>query len=462
MKTGKKRGIIKRFLPKTLFGRSLLILVAPIFLIQVISTYVFFDRHWDKMTRRLAYAVAGEVVLLADYIDDNGSDLDSIEYITDLTGKKLDLIASYEQGASLPSDDIEQRKRWRGWAFLIGNALTEELKKQTDRRFTVDIDFHEKWVEVRMQLKSGVLRISLPQRRLFSATTYIFLLWVYAVSLALLVIAVLFMRNQIRPIRRLAVAAERFGKGRDVRNFKLEGAKEVRQAGKAFLDMRTRIQRQISQRTAMLAGVSHDLRTPLTRMKLQLALLGDNQDIRDLRGDIEEMEKMIDGYLDFVRGEGDEKPVSTDIKDFLETAVADAKRDGCDIDLHVDENLDQVGFKGQKNMVMIRPLAFKRCLTNIIGNAKKYSSKIWVCLEYAEAKKLLITIEDNGIGIDEDQYDDVFRPFYRVDSSRNADTGGTGLGLPIAMDIVHAHGGVIWLEKSQKGGGLAVKIKLPI
>lgn len=444
----KKRKWFKTVLPKTLLGRSLLILITPVFLIQVISTYVFFDRHWYKMASRLSYAVAGEVVLIANLIEGN-PDPAAAESLAALAGDRLDLIVSYRPDEKVEGPSIRPEGRW---ANYIADSFTEELRQQTQNPFTVDVDFQEKWVEVRLQLKEGVLHVSLPQRRLFTSTTYIFLLWVYGSSAVLLLISVLFMRNQIRPIRKLAIAAERFGKGRDVENFKIEGAKEVRQAGQAFMDMRTRIQRQIQQRTTMLAGVSHDLRTPLTRMRLQLALLGDSPDIDALKGDIDEMEKMIEGYLNFVRGDGNEQPLVTDMIPLIEGVIVSAKRQGCDIAFAHD---------GQDGLSMtLRPLAMRRCLMNVIGNAAKYATKVWISVEKPEKRIVLITVEDNGPGIPEDQYEEVFKPFYRVDASRNVDTGGVGLGLPIAMDVVHAHGGTIWLERS-KHGGLAVKIRLP-
>lgn len=444
----KKKKWFKTFLPKTLLGRSLLILITPVFLIQVISTYVFFDRHWYKMASRLSYAVAGEIVLIGNLIESN-PDPAAAEALAALAGDRLDLIASYR-----PSEKVEGSSEMPEgrWASYIANSFAGELKQQTQNPFTVDVDFQEKWVEVRLQLKDGVLHVSLPQRRLFTSTTYIFLLWVYGSSAILLMISVLFMRNQIRPIRKLAIAAERFGKGRDVESFKIEGAREVRQAGQAFMDMRTRIQRQIQQRTAMLAGVSHDLRTPLTRMRLQLALLGDSPDIDALKGDIEEMEKMIEGYLNFVRGDGNEQPGVTDMIPLIESVIVSAKRQGCDIAFTHD---------GQDGLSMtLRPLAMRRCLMNVIGNAAKYATKVWISIEKPEKRTVLIAVEDNGPGIPEDQYEEVFKPFYRVDASRNVDTGGVGLGLPIAMDVVHAHGGTIWLERSGHGG-LAVKIRLP-
>ncbi len=450
-----KKVFLKRFLPKTLLGRSLLILVTPVFLIQVISTYVFFDRHWSKVTSRLAYAAAGEISILSDYVTAVNYDESKLQRLFNQYEEQLSMLVTFDKGANLPKEKGAHRII-HGWEAMIERTMDKELNHAIAVPYTVNVDFQEKWIEVRVQTQGGVLNIAMPQKRLFSSTTYIFLLWVFAASIILLIIAVLFMRNQIRPIRRLSIAAERFGKGREVKNFKVEGAREVRQAGIAFLDMKTRIQRQISQRTEMLAGVSHDLRTPITRLKLQIAMLGDSPDIYEMKRDINEMERMIDGYLNFVRGEGQEQPLFTDISDILKDATTSTKRQGCDVTL----NLNNVSAK-----LPLRKTAFKRCLSNILSNATKYADHIWVELEKkttAARNEVFIRIEDNGPGIDADKLDEVFRPFYRVDSSRNAETGGVGLGLPIAMDIVHSHGGEIKLGKSEKHGGLEVVITLPI
>ncbi len=449
----KKSRWIKRLLPRTLFGRSLLILILPIFLIQLISTFIFFDRHWSKMTSRLAFAVAGEIAIIVSYFEEYGFDesLDT-QKIIDLSEKQLGFLITYNENDLIIDDNNASINSFKGWETMIKRTLAYELSGAILYPFTIDVDFQEKWVEVRVQMKKGVLNISVPQRRLFSSTTYIFLLWVFAASIILLIIAVLFMRNQIRPIRRLSIAAERFGRGSDVKSFKVEGAREVRQAGQAFLEMKESLQRQISQRTDMLAGVSHDLRTPLTRLKLQVAMMGDGADVNDMKNDINDMETMIDGYLNFVRGDGQESATITDIPQMLNDITNAAKRQG----VYISLNLNNITVYAP-----LRPAAFKRCLNNIVSNAAKYADKIWINLERLDDKLVKITIEDDGIGIDENKFDEVFKPFYRVDSSRNMDTGGVGLGLPIAMDIVHSHGGSIWLEQS-KQGGLVVNITLPV
>lgn len=447
----KKHKWIKRLLPNTLFGRSLLILVLPIFLIQALSTFIFFDRHWGKMTSRLAYAVAGEVAIVVHFFDENTSE-DVVDRMVALYESRLDMLITFDEGQQLEVLNNVGSETWGGLESMVRKTLARVLSNTLEYPHQVDVDFREKWIEVRVQIPDGVLNITLPQRRLFSSTTYIFLIWIFSISTILLIISVLFMRNQIRPIRRLALAAERFGKGRDVKNFKIEGAREVRQAGQAFLDMKVRIQRQINQRTDMLAGVSHDLRTPLTRLKLQVAMMGDSPDICDMKNDIHDMERMIEGYLNFVRGEGGEEAVAMDIASILRDVTTSAKRQGCDVEL----NLNNITAD-----LLLRPVSFKRCLNNIVSNAAKYGDFIWITLKKIGDSEVEIVIEDNGPGIEEEKFEDVFRPFYRVDSSRNISDGSVGLGLPISMDIVHAHGGEIWLERSRYNG-LAVHIRLPM
>jgi two-component system osmolarity sensor histidine kinase EnvZ len=269
-------------------------------------------------------------------------------------------------------------------------------------------------------------------------------------SIILFTIAVVFMRNQIRPIHKLAAVAERLGKGRDIGNFKPEGSREVRSAGRAFLTMQERIKRQVEQRTTMLAGISHDLKTPLTRMKLGLAFLPEGEDRKALEGDVNDMERMISSYLDFVRGEGEEQSERIPLRALLDKICTQTIRHGKMAHINLMQDIE----------ITIRPLAFERALQNFIGNAERYATDIFISAERQE-DMIEITIEDNGVGIDPKYYDDVFRPFFRIDPSRNASTGGVGLGMPIAQDIIHAHGGEVRLDKSLHGG-LKVIIRLPI
>jgi two-component system osmolarity sensor histidine kinase EnvZ len=424
-----------------------MILVVPILLVQMIATYIFFDRHWDKITQRLAYAVAGEIAVIAQEIEHNPSP-DNISRLAAYASQNLGLFIDFNRAGTLPEENSDYGRSVMRSGTV--RALESELGGRLKKPLIVRADFEEKWTRIKVKLKQGILDVSVPQRRLYTSSGYIFLLWMLGASLILTIISVIFMRNQIRPIRKLAAAAGRFGKGREIPFFKPEGATEVRQAGQAFLEMHERIRRQIEQRTTMLAGVSHDLRTPLTRLKLQLSMMGDSPDVEAMKDDLVQMEKMIAGYLDFVRGEEGEQVTLTSLNQMIEKAALSARRQGLEITSHVEREIH----------AMLKPLAFERCLMNLVSNAGKYADHVWIAADVI-GRDIVISIDDNGPGIPADKYEEVFKPFYRVDSSRSATTGGVGLGLPIAMDIVHGHGGKIWLEKSPHGG-LRVMITLPV
>jgi two-component system osmolarity sensor histidine kinase EnvZ len=430
---------IKRFLPHTLEGRTVLILVVPVVVAQLITVYIFFERHFSALSVELARSVAGDVAMI---IDDSELGPASQAHAFSAAASDLELTVDFERGATLTPDTVKP------WNPLIEPILATALEERVKRPFTIGAYGDDNWVEIRVQLAGGVLDVRSPERRLFSYTAFVFILWVIAASLLLLWVAVIFMRNQVRPIRRLALAAESFGKGRDGMRLQPAGALEVRQAAAAFIVMRDRIRRQIVQRTEMLAGVSHDLRTPLTRMKLQLALLGDDEEIDELRADVVEMEEMIDAYLAFARGEGGETPVATDMAQLLRETIA--------------------GLPGQERVTLaassrldieVRPVAMKRCLANLVGNALRYGHTVAVSAT-AQAKTVSVVIDDDGPGIPSDSRDAAFRPFFRLDPSRNAATGGVGLGLTIARDIAHGHGGEIKLDDSPRGG-LRVVLTLP-
>lgn len=440
---------IKDFLPRGLMGRSVLIVVIPVLLLQIISVYVFFDRHWNRITSRLAYAVAGEIAVIAQATEDDDNPK-NLERLIGYTAQNLDLLISYQPHETLEAqaDPVHANNLWD---TLVARLLRSKLEGALRRPFHLHVDLENKWVHVGVQLKNGVMAVSFPQSRLYSSSGYIFLLWMFGISLVLVILAMIFMRNQIRPILRLAVAAERFGKGRDVPTFRPQGAREVRQAAQAFIDMQRRIKRQVEQRTAMLAGVSHDLRTPLTRLKLQLAMMPAGTDVDLMKGDIAEMERMIEGYLDFVRGEGDEMPVAMSVGEIMDRVVESARRQGLIV------NYDGVG---ADTVLMLRPLAMERALGNILGNAAKYAKAAQIVL-FVDDGRLHIQVDDDGPGIPPSAYEDVFRPFFRLDPSRNPETGGVGLGLPIAADIIHSHGGSIALASSPLGG-LRVLVRLPL
>lgn len=439
----RRRPTIKRLLPRTLFGRSLMIIVTPMLLMQAIATFYFFDTHWDEMTKRLAEGVAGEVRFLIS----ESRDLPPAERraLFSQASRTMSLLVSFEPDGAL--GEVPEVFDFENLAGQITSALDERLSQP----FTVTTNVAEEWVVVRILLEDGVLEVVVPRRRLFSSTSRVFILWLLGSGFVLLTVAIVFMRNQIRPIRRLAIAADGLGKGRDVPSLKPEGAQEVRQAARAFLIMQERIQRQITQRTEMLAGVSHDLRTPLTRMKLQLAILGDNPETEELRADVADMERMIEGYLAFARGEGAEPPAPTDLQTLLGDVVADARREGATIDFRMDS---------RPLILSLRPQAVRRCLANLLSNARRHADHIQVTAGLDEDTAVIV-IDDDGPGIPEEQLEDVFRPFFRLDRSRNKETGGTGLGLTIARDVARGHGGDIALTRSPQGG-LRCIIQLPL
>jgi len=437
------RPLLKRLLPRTLFARAIMIIVTPLVLLQAVATYIFYDRHWDTLSQRLAFAIAGEVALLVDQVQSNPSPA-HFRHMAESANRHLDLIIGWDPGAVLT--DRQDRLPESPVTAALVRALAQKVPAPAQLRPGLD----EEWVEIVVQQPDGVLRVMTPVRRMFSPTTYIFILWMVGLSLVLFAVALLFMRNQIRPIRRLAVAADRFGRGIDVPSFKIEGATEVRLAAAAFIEMRERIRRQISQRTEMLAGVSHDLRTPLTRMKLQLELLDDSPDVADLKADVAEMERMVEGYLAFARGEGAEPAVRIPLDEAVAEVVASARRAGHAVDLHVEEALT----------LPLRPSAFKRCLANLVGNAGRYGGHVWIAVG-RRGGAAEIVIDDDGPGIPADQREEVFKPFYRLEDSRNPETGGTGLGLTIARDIARGHGGDVVLADSPRGGLRAV-IRLPL
>ncbi|MAY66095.1 MAG: two-component sensor histidine kinase [Rhodospirillaceae bacterium] len=436
------RTSLKNALPKSLLGRALLIIVTPLILLQVVSGLIFYETHWDKVSYRLARSVAGDVAVIVQLVTDDPSE-EGRERAAALAGRSMDMFVTFLPGAILsnrvtpPANDLE-------------DMLDRSMQNFVVKPYRLDSQSSDRNVIIDVQLADGVLRITTTRKRLFSTTVYVFVIWMIGTSLILFGVATIFMRNQVKPIRRLARAADNFGKGRDVSNFKPEGATEVRQAAQAFMAMRERIQRQITQRTDMLSGVSHDLRTPLTRMKLQLAMLGNVDGVDDLSGDVSEMERMLEGYLAFARGEGTEKPSPTDLGMLLEDVVGQVRRRGRPIDLHLEDRLN----------LPLRPNAFKRCITNLVENAARYGQHVSVRAGH-RGDAIEITVDDDGPGIPEDKRAEVFRPFFRLDDSRNPETGGVGLGLTIARDVVRSHGGEILLSESP-AGGLRGRIRLPL
>ena len=434
---------IKQFLPRTLFGRSVMIIVTPLVLLQIVSTWVFYDRHWATMTRRLASAVAGEI---SSVIDNRRN----------FPGEENQSWVFYSAGANLglrinirKDDILPNSSRTTGSSTLdqlLGNALRERVR----RPFHMDTLSHKREVRIQVQLPDGVMDVVVDRERLFSSTTYIFVMWMVGTSLLLFAIATIFMRNQVRPIRRLATAVDNFGKGREDLDFKPEGSTEIRQAAAAFNLMRERIQRTINQRTEMLAGISHDLRTPLTRMKLQLAMVSDSPGIAGLRSDVEEMEKMVEEYLAFARGESAEQVATTNVSAILHDVVNGARISDTPVTLETKDRI----------FIPLKPNGFNRAITNLVNNGILYGGNVVVAMtEIAGA--IQITVDDDGPGIPEEEREEVFKPFYRLDSARSPDTAGSGLGLTIARDVIRAHGGELIIEDSTLGG-TRIRVRLPI
>ena len=434
---------LERILPRSLLGRSILIIVTPIVLLQVVSAWVFYDSHWDTVTRRLAQSVAGDIATVIQLLPEP-VDAARRDELFDIANTNMKLNLTFKPGEILPNDPTIMRQN------LVDRQLASALKDRVERPFLIDSRSMEKYVEIHVQLADGVLHVLVNRRRLFSSTTYIFFLWMVGTSLALLTVATQFMRGQVQPIRRLAQAADDFGKGRDVDDFRPDGASEVELAGRAFNSMRDRIRRQIAQRTEMLAGVSHDLRTPLTRMKLQLAMMKSAPEIVELKNDVADMERMIGAYLAFARGEGTEQSFPTDLISVIEEVVSNARREGAQIDLDVQE---------EELILPLRRDAFRRALANIVGNAHRYAQRQRLSLRRTR-NGVDIFVDDDGPSVPLDSREDVFKPFFRLEQSRNTETGGTGLGLTIARDILRSHGGDVTLKDSPEGG-LRVKLRLP-
>jgi two-component system osmolarity sensor histidine kinase EnvZ len=436
--------LIKRLVPKTLYVRWLLLLVTPVVLLQVVVTLVFYERHWDTVTRRLALGVAGEIGMLIE-IKDHFTDPLQRERMMALAQGELRLSARFEEGEKLGVS----RSR-RPFYSILDTMLGRALEERLGLPYRIDTARGDGRVEIVVQLEDGLLRVLTDEKRLFSTTTYIFVIWMVGTSLLLLAVAILFLRNQVRPIRRLAEAAEAFGKGHDVEEFRPSGAAEVRVAATAFLAMQSRIKRQITQRTEMLAGVSHDLRTPLTRMKLQLELLDPSPEVSDLHRDVAEMERMIEGYLSFARGQESEPAVDTDLGELLNDMVKDVRRQGSDVELQIESGV----------ILPLRVQAFRRGLGNLLANALRYGRHVLISMHRAGAS-VEIAVDDDGPGIPAAHRDDVFRPFVRIDPSRNPASGGVGLGLTIALDVMRGHGGDVVLDQAPMGG-LRALVRLPI
>jgi two-component system osmolarity sensor histidine kinase EnvZ len=431
---------LERYLPEGLFARSLIILVAPVVLLQTIMTGLILDRHFEGMTRLLARSFARDVALLIQAYEESDKSAGATARIEKMANKTLVLGLTIETSSSLP-DPLPAPLYSR-----VDQRLNRELRIATGKPFWIDSRGKPGFVDVRIDLGNGtVFRLLTREERALATNTDVLLLWMLISSALLLSIAIVFLRNQIRPITDLAKAAQSFGTGRDTGSFRPRGAREVKQAGEAFIGMRDRIARQVEQRTTMLAGVSHDLRTILTRFKLELAFLGDGPKVRPLKEDVDEMQRMLEAYMAFAKGDGGENPSEVELSDLVLAAVRAAERGGARVTADVPEG----------HTVRVKPDAFKRLLSNLLSNAVRHAASVWVTASHSD-KVLTLTVDDDGPGIPPSQRADAFRPFVRLDAARNLDQTGTGLGLAIALDIARAHGGELRLEDSPKGGLRAV------
>ena len=437
---------LRKFLPKTLFGRMLSIILVPMIIVQVITVFIFYERHWDTVTRHMAANLASEIAFL---IDGLGTE-PNVKQITPVIAKGWQFFnfpISFEPAASLHQTTKARPKTYPE------HMLQRELSKRISQVWQVDVDTDPNLIFIDIQFDTGLLRIYASRKRIFSSTSWTFLGWTIGSSILMFGLALVFLRGQVRPIHRLANAARQLGLGRPAQDYRLEGAREVRLAGRAFQAMRHRIMRQLNERTEMLAGVSHDLRTPLTRMRLQLALIDSHPDAKAIGNDIDEMEEMIDAYLAFAAGEGEEQPQETDVAGLLERLVVQAQKTHKFEISFTPPSAALPAFPVRKN-------AIQRAFSNIISNAIRYSTKTIVSLR-VHNDEVIFSFDDNGAGIPEERRQDAIRPFIRLEESRNRRTGGAGLGLSITSDIVLSHGGELGLGESSLGG-LRVTIKLPI
>lgn len=435
------RQIRRWVMPKGLLSRSVLMILTPLLFLQAGVMIFFFDRHWDTVRLRLARNVAGELLVLSDLIETSDLSPENIGQVIGAFNDQLLLKVRFESDTVLPTTiNAKPSRRVR--------TLYREL--EADGLIFVLQETPSQEAEVAIQTRKGVLYALISHKRFFSSTVYVFLIWMFGFSVLLFGIAFLFMKNQVRSIERLAHAAELFGRGQSVVAFKPEGATEVRRAGMSFMQMRNRIQRYLTERTGMLAAVSHDLRTPLTRMKLQLSLLNPSEELQELQDDIHDMEHMLEAYLSFARGEGKEVPAVTNLNTLLAETVEKLSRTGQKIDYRSEGDVSCI----------CRPSDLTRAVTNLLTNAGRYAGQTRLTLStYRQMAR--ITVDDNGPGIPQAKRNEVFRAFYRLEESRNTHTGGIGLGLTITRDIVLSHGGNIRLSDSPMGG-LRATILLPL
>ena len=430
--------MIKKFLPQTLLGRSIMILVVPLIILQLIITVIFYNRHWDTITRHRTIDFVKDITLVVESFEKNKS-IENQKWTLNNVSEKLQLQTFYKKNVTL---NLEQHE-------LKPTKLKKYLLENLDplnKKFNLEINDKKKLITVMVELDEGVLEFRASKKRIYSSTTYIFILWMISASIILFIVALLFLKNQIKPIRKLAIAVDRFGKGKNIGNFKPSGAREVRRVSNAFKIMKERIENSISQRNKMFSSISHDIRTILTRMKLNLEL--HKLDKGGLKKDLVEMEQMVEEYLKYAKGEEKEKIQKVNIISLINLI----KKRYSKKNIYFNN--------GKKINISVRLNSIKRCINNLLSNSLKFSKNIKITCN-KKNNYVEIIIDDDGPGIPEKERKKVLQPFYRVEDSRNRDTGGIGLGITIAADIINNHGGNFFLDKSPLGG-LRTKIYLPI
>ncbi|MEM1346277.1 MAG: ATP-binding protein [Pseudomonadota bacterium] len=438
---------IKRSLPTGLFWRAFLILVIPMIGLQVVVASVFIQRHYDGVTEQMARSVAREINHAIRSVE-AAPDPETAQALLDAMAVPFGLQMGLDVGGAVEVTAV------RAFYDLTGSVIAETLSRTVERPMALDFLSVRKHLDARIQTGTGVLRVLIPRARMNAANPHLLLVWMSATALALTLVASIFLRNQIKPIRELARAATAFGRGR-TEHFRPAGAEEVRRAGWAFLDMRQRIERQIGQRTLMLSGVSHDLRTPLTRMRLALAVFEPGPEVEELERDVIEMERMLAAFLDFARGEGGEEPVGLDPVEIAAEVGEDARRQGTALTLYARVDTSEV------RLVTLRRGAIKRALTNLVEKDARFGSQVRLSTRLTR-RALEFAVEDDGPGIPPERREEAVRPFTRLDAARNQDAGsGVGLGLSIALDIARSHGGLLRLDDSPSLGGLRATVHLP-
>ena len=431
---------IKKIFPKRLFYRALIIVAAPVIILQITISIVFFDSIWIKANKGMTRSLVSEIETLFDVYKSNQTK-ENIKQITDLYKKNFDFVINIKSDELLPDTRSDRR------FSPMDRSLRREMKSTFQNNFWFDTVTYIDLVDLRIKTNNEVIQIFFPKDKIAPSSVRVFVLWLTVPSLLLIAIALIFLKNQTRPLVKLSKAAERFGKGELVDDLRPSGALEIRKATYEFDRMMKRINRHLAQRSEMLSGISHDLRTPLTRLKLQLAMM-DKKDLAEkMTNDIDEMEKMLSDYLQYAKSQAEENSTKINLSNMITEILKNYDKNRCEF-----EKSEIIEIEGRKNLI-------KRCIINIIGNGLAYGDKIKIQIKKSINGGIII-VEDNGPGIPESEFLNVFKPFYRIDKSRGLNKSGVGLGLSIAQDIVKSHGGNITLSKS-KMGGLLVKISLP-